>query len=282
MNASHNALHLPQAGEHMTLDDLIGRLGGRAEVDGLMVMGSAGAGALGPHSDYDLLLVFEAMPAPLSVGLTWIGGRLTDLIFVTTAELDRLVASGPQAVLADSLTGRLFGWLRDGRIVLDRSGRLAAARAALQAEGWTRGPSWGEQYRTWFGLNYDLAQTRRLVDAPEPAAQAVVDLRLLFGLSNVWFAYFQLRGLPQFGKEAAQHLAEKDPEFRARFQRCAGEPDRLKRFEQYAELVERAAAPLGAVWAEGETALQFQDEAEIEPALVQAALGWWEGLVSDT
>src|SRR5258708_27793421 len=106
-----------------------------------------------------------------------------------------------------------MGWLGGGRGAWDGAGRLANARLAMQAEGWTRGPAWGEQYRAWFSLNYDLAQTRRLAAAPDLASQAVVDVRLLFGLSNVWFAYFQLRGLPLFGKTAAQHLAEHDPEF---------------------------------------------------------------------
>jgi predicted nucleotidyltransferase len=274
-------LNLPLAVENnMTLDQFIERLRGRAEIDGLIVMGSAAAGAPGPHSDYDLLLVFETLPAPLSVGLTWIDGRLTDLIFVTTAELDRLVSGGPQAVPADGQTGRLIAWLRGGRIALDRAGRLAAARAALQADGWTRGPAWGEQYRAWFGLNYDLAQTRRLAASPDPAAQAVVDVRLLFGLSSVWFAYFQLRGLPQFGKAAVKHLARHDPEFLALFQRCADEPDRLLRLALNGKLVERAAAPLGGLWVEGATALQFQEGAEIEPATVQAALAWWSNLVN--
>jgi len=264
----------------MTLDEFTKRLRRHAEVDGLIVLGSGGRGALGPHSDYDLLLVLETLPAPLSVGLTWLDGRLTDLIFVTTAELDRLLSGGPVAVPADGLAGRRIAWLRDGRIALDRTGRLAAIQTALQTEGWTRGPVWGEQYRTWFGLNYDLAQTRRLAANPDPAAQAVVDVRLAFGLSNVWFAYFQLRGLPLFGKRAAEHLAEHDPEFLALFQRCAGEPDRMKRLALYAELVARTTAPLGGVWAEDTTALQFQAEADIEPATVQAALAWWEELVS--
>ena len=124
-------------------------------------------------------------------------------------------------------------------------------------------------------MNYDLAQTRRYAANPDPAAQVVADLRLLFGLSNTWFGYFQLRGLPQVGKEAARYLAESDPAFLALFQRCAGEPQRWQRFEQYAQLVERAVAPLGPVWAEDATTLQFRDDAAVGPANVQAALAWW-------
>ena len=281
MNASDNLVMTPGLLGNLTLPELIDRLRRHAEVDGVIVMGSAADGAPGPHSDYDLLLVLKSLPAPFSVGLTWLDGRLTDLIFVTTAALDHLLSGGPAAVPADGLTGRLVGWLREGRIALDRSGRLAALRAALQSEGWTRGPGWGEQYRTWFSLNYDLAQTRRYAANPDPAAQAVVDVRLTFGLSNVWFGYFRLRGMTLPGKAAARHLAEHDPEFLALFQRCAGEPDRLKRLVRYSELVARAAAPLGGVWAKGTTALQFQDEADIEPATIRAALGWWEGLVSE-
>ena len=250
--------------ESLTLDPFIERLRSRAEVTGLIIIGSAARGVPGLHSDYDLLLVLETLPAPLNVGLTWLDGRLTDLIFVTAAELDTLMNGGPPAAPADSLMGRLIGWLRDGRIALDPSGRLARAQVALQADGWTRGPDWGEQYRTWFSLNYDLAQTRRYAANPDPAAQAVLDVRLLFGLSNVWFAYFQLRARPQFGKEAARYLAETDPAFLELFQRCAGEPDRMQRFGLYAQLVQRASAPFAPVWPEGATALQFQDNTAVE------------------
>ena len=265
--------------ENLTLEQFIARLRGRVEVDGLIVMGSAAGGAPQPHSDYDLLLVLAAWPAPLNVGLTWIDGRLTDLIFITTAELEALLASGPTAEPANSLTGRLIDWLRTGRIALDRTGRLARARVALQLGSWTRGPVWSEQYATWFSLNYDLAQTRRLAAATDPAAQAVVDLRLLFGLSNVWFGYFQLRGLPQFGKDAARYLAEHDPRFLALFQGAAGEPDRLQRLEIYAELVQQVLAPFGTVWTAGATALQFRDEAELDQASAPAAMAWWHALV---
>jgi predicted nucleotidyltransferase len=260
------------------LDEFIDQVQSRPEVAGLIMMGSAARGAPGPYSDYDLLLVFETLPAPLSVGLTWIDGRLTDLIFVMAAEIDQLVTGGPRAAFAEGMTGRLITWLRDGRIMLDRSGRLAHAQEVVRSAGWTRGPTWGEQYRIWFSLNYDLAQTRRCAANPDPAAQAVVDVRLLFGLSNVWFAYFQLRGLPQFGKEAARYLAEHDQPFQALFERAAGEPDRSRRLMLYVELVTQAVATFGKAWPAETTALQFQDGTEIEPANVQAAQDWWEDL----
>lgn len=266
----------------ITLEQFIGRLRQRAEVEGLIVMGSAAGGAPGPHSDYDLLLVLKALPAPLSAGLTRVDGRLMDLIFVTAEEVARLLSRGPQAVPAEGMTGRLIGWLREGHIRFDRTGELAAAQATMQAEGWTRVPDWAEQYRTWFSLNYDLAQTRRYAANPDPAAQAMVDLRLLFGLSNIWFAYFQLRGLPQVGKQAARYLAETDPPFLTLFQRCAGEPDRWQRFGLYAQLVERAAAPFGPAWAEDATTLQWREDAAVEPANVRAALVWWEELIAET
>ncbi len=264
----------------ITLDQFIGRLRQRAEVEGLIVMGSAARGAPGPHSDYDLLVVLKTLPAPLSVGLTRVDGRLTDLIFITAEEVERLVSRGPQDVPADGMTGRLIGWLKEGRIRFDRTGKLAATQATMLSEGWTRGPSWAEQYRTWFSLNYDLAQTRRYATNPDPAAQSVVDLRLLSALNNIWFAYFQLRGLPQVGKEAARYLADTDAAFLTLFQRCAGEPARWQRFEMYAQLVERAAAPWGPVWAEDATTLQWRDDAAVGPASVQAALAWWGEMIA--
>jgi hypothetical protein len=81
----------------ITCDEALHRLTQQEIVDGLIVIGSAAKEALTATSDYDLYLVLSVMPAPLHVGLTWIEGRLTDLIFEQTAAVDRFLAQDDSA-----------------------------------------------------------------------------------------------------------------------------------------------------------------------------------------
>lgn len=75
----------------LTFDEVLRRLAQHDLVDGLIVIGSAATNALTTASDYDLYLVLSSMPALLLVGLTWIDGRITDLVFEQTATVDRFL-----------------------------------------------------------------------------------------------------------------------------------------------------------------------------------------------
>ena len=76
----------------MTFNEVITRLSAREAVDGLLSIGSTSSGELTAASDYDLVIVLSAMPASLgSVGVTYIDGRFTDLLFVTTEQLDDIL-----------------------------------------------------------------------------------------------------------------------------------------------------------------------------------------------
>ena len=57
----------------MTLDEMIVRLSKNEYVDAVAIIGSAGGGELNPASDYDLLIVLDPMPLPLSGVVTYLG-----------------------------------------------------------------------------------------------------------------------------------------------------------------------------------------------------------------
>ena len=74
----------------MTLCELTERLSNNEVVDGVAIIGSAGENTLNAASDYDVLIVLNEKPLPLKGGVTYLDGRLTDIVFATTIEIDRL------------------------------------------------------------------------------------------------------------------------------------------------------------------------------------------------
>jgi predicted nucleotidyltransferase len=53
----------------LSLHEVLHRLERRDVVDGVILVGSTGAGMLTEVSDYDLYIVLSSIPAPLQVGL---------------------------------------------------------------------------------------------------------------------------------------------------------------------------------------------------------------------
>jgi hypothetical protein len=249
-------------------------------VDGVLLIGTTGSANLTPASDYDLIVLLSQMPAPLHVGLTYIDGRLADVIFVTTEEIDRLLALGEE-VKQDSWDDRLFAWLRSGHIAFDRSNRLTLGQAKAKHVH-SMPQDEGERYGLWFGINYNVRQTLRILSSDDPVYAMTVDLRLLYSLADIWTAYFRLRGLPWQGeKMAIRYLMEHDPDYLQLFQACLAEPDRKSKVEQYVTLAHLALAPMGGLWAEGSTAFQFHGGQPWHSGQDEAALAFWEELVGD-
>jgi hypothetical protein len=264
----------------LSLEEVVRRLAGHATVDGVLLIGSTGKDTLTPASDYDMIVVLAQMPAPLHVGVTLIDGRLSDLIFVTTQEIDTLLHAEDE-VAHDTWQGRLLHWFASGEIVVDRKGRLAQAKSKAQQVRTADLAGAGDRYRLWFGINYNVKQTQRMLLAEDSVYDTAVDLRLLYCLSELWSGYFQLRGLPWRGEKAAVRLlAEYDPAYLEKFRQCLAEPDRQCKVERYTELAALTLAPLGGLWDGDSTAIQFHAQ-DWQPGQDAAALSFWEDLVAD-
>ena len=274
----------PSHSDSLSLEAVVARLARHEVVTGIVLLGSTGAPALTAASDYDLLIVLSAMPAPLHVAVTTIDKRLADIIFITQSEIERLLARD-QEIPQDSWEARLLHWVQTGRIAFDRItpdrvGLLHQLRQKAASLPLATQPDMGERYRTWFGVNYNLVQTQRILESPDPVYQMTVDLRLLYCLSELWGAYFRLRGLVWAGEKAAiRYLAEHDPGYLARFQRCLAEADRRAKVEQYAALAAEALAPLGGIWPAATTAIQFHAVEPWVPGQEQVALDFWNSLI---
>lgn len=276
----------PARSAPLSFDETLERLQAHRDVFGLLAIGSTAvslraAGSFGEASDIDLaVLVDGAAPAP-SLALTRIDGRLADVLFVTTEQLEAWPQSAGSRAWEPA---RLARWLRDGRILYDRAGSLADAQARAQRAFIDERLGADPRYAVWFSLNYNLAQTLRMADAADPVYALAVELRLLYSLSDLWRAYFDLRDLPQRGeKEQIRYLTATDPSFLNLFQqtlsaRPAGSPEQTARLQAYAELVRRCLAPVGDVWANNEGCWLPWLPVAGETVDRMAMEAWWQSL----
>ena len=262
----------------MTLGEVTARLGQNEVVTGLLLIGSAARGELTPSSDYDLVIVLAEMPVPLHVGVTYIDGTLTDLIFLRAAQIDEVLAL-EECVAEDGWLGRIVRWLEEGTILFDRDGRLAQAQAEARSQDLLVRPE-DAGYSAWFTINYNLAQTRRLLAADDAVYLATADLRMaLYAPRDLVFGCFQLRGLRWEGDKAAvRHLTAHDPAYLDLLARFLGHPNREEKHALYEWLAALTVAPIGTLWEEGETAMTFEGE-KVTPDMVTAALSFWQGLL---
>jgi predicted nucleotidyltransferase len=237
----------------LRLDDVIARLAAQPSVAGILLLGSTATGALTPASDYDLLVVFDELPAPLRLVTTWVDGRLTE-VYCTTLDAVRRVVATVTEIPASGEAGAIVTWLRSGRLVHDRRGELLTAQAAARTTVRPTPATDDEVYETWRKAGYSVAQMKRYLAAGDPTSDLAVDMRLLYGLADVMVGYFTARRLAWQGERAAiRHWAANDPDFLERFRAALAERDRRRRVELYEELARDAVAPIGELWPVGAT-----------------------------
>lgn len=263
----------------LSLDAALARLSRHPAVDGLLTIGSTGRDALTPASDYDVVVVLSAMPAPLGVGITYIDHRLTDVLFVTAGQVEEILAA--EAPLdPDAWVGRMARWLLDGAVVFDRRGALGRAQAKVRGGEWVRRLDTLDAYGAWIGVNYNLLHTRRLMASGDPVHRAAAELRIsMYGVTSVMLSYFRARGLRWEGDKAAiRHLQAHDPAYLALLQALLREPDPDRRFELYERLCALTLAPLAGLW-DGEPTVLWNDSVAATHEDIARGLAFWEELV---
>jgi len=276
----------PPLTENLTLDQVIGRLAGHAAVDGVVIMGSASTGALNPTSDYDLFVVMSAMPEPLHMVLTTIEGRLGEVYFTTTVEIDRIQALD-RPTYGDANETVAILWLQTGQIVFDRSGRLDRLRRKVQAKPWLDMARANETmtadiYAYWWKINYNLRQTRRMLASDDPVYLMAVDIRLLYSLPEVFVGYARARRMPWRGeKELIRYLQQHDQAFLNLFRLSIAETDRAHKVALYEQAGALALAPVGGLWPPEATGVQIRTDPAFQPMQIEHALAFWQSLVGD-
>ena len=169
-----------------------------------------------------------------------------------------------------------------GAIVFDRDGMVRRAQSKVQAGEWVQPPGAAEAYRVWFQINYNLAQTQRMLAADDAVYSYAIDIRLLYMVAECIPGYFTLRGLLWEGEKAAIRFFQKhDPDYLAAFLRCIQANDRVERFRHYADLAGRTLEPASGVWGNSQTAFAFDGDGQDPVVAVEVARRLWSGLVAN-
>jgi hypothetical protein len=239
------------------LDAFLDRLARKDHLDGVMLLGTTGTDDFSATSDIDILLVFSEMVAPLRIVNTWIEGRFVEIYCTTSAAIERIVSS-EGASPDGSEEATIQGWLRDGRIYLDRRRRIGNARQRASGKPAPTLPKEDAIHEAWRKIGYNIAQIERYVNAADPVSQTVVDMRLLYSVDEVKVHYFTVRGLRWRGeKPAIRYWEVNDPGFLQELRGYFGETSRRERVDRYVSLARLALAPLAPPWGIGETAISL-------------------------
>lgn len=271
---------LPQSSTtDMPLTDVLAQLRAHPVVTGLITVGSTGRDTLTDASDYDIVVVLDAFPLPLHVGITYIDYRLTDVLFANRSHVAQILnATAP--LNGDAWEGRVARWLLAGQIVFDRHGELHQAHAKIASGTWIAPHETIDSYGAWIGVNYNLLHTRRLMQSDDPVYLAAGELRIaLYGVGSLLLSYFRVRGMLWEGDKAAvRHLMTHDPVYFARLQHLLREPDPQQKMALYEHLAADTLAPLGPLW-QGEPTVFWDDVRPTTHDLIAQTLAFWEDLV---
>lgn len=240
----------------LTLDEVIQRLSAHPNVEGAITIGTTAGDRLTPASDYDLVVVVCEIPASVEpYGVTHIDDRFTDLLFVTTDQLEK-IDSLSHPIDGNDWLGRIIRWLVQGSIVLDRHGQLQSVQRKVRTTQLLLPPR-SDGRAGWWRVNYNLAQTRRMMSSTDPIYLTTAELRIaLYGPTDLLFNYFEIRNLTWSGdKDAVRYLTTHDIEYLELLRKLITEADTDRKLSLYEELARRTIAPVGDLWEHGTTAL---------------------------
>jgi hypothetical protein len=169
----------------LTLQEFIARLKRSNSIVAVATIGSAAEARTDIASDYDLLIVLENPPVPLTGGVTFVEDRFTDIVFMTLKEVRRLSQVDHSQVSMNSPEGTLLRWMQTARIEFDKSGYLDQIQKKSQ-EGLPLKPlDEGEIYSRFDKASYNLAHTKRMLTSDNPDYHLAIDMRLLYQMADL-------------------------------------------------------------------------------------------------
>jgi hypothetical protein len=231
------------------LDQMLDRLRANEQVAGVLAIGSLANDALTVASDYDLVIVLEAMEPAWYVGVTHIQGRFTDLIFVSADALRRIVERASPLPTTHELAP-IVRWMLNGKILFDRSRQLGDTQRHVRQQRLLESASDQDAYAAWFATNYNLAVVTRLVTSPDPLYQSTAEIRIaVYGHSDLWLNYFAIRQIAWAGdKTAVQYLDQHEPGYLDLYRRFIACGDRSTKLEYYRRAAAHVTGPMGGLW----------------------------------
>ena len=242
--------------EKWSLAAVFERLTLHQNVSGALEIGSLAEGAINVASDYDIVIVLNVAPRSWFVGVTTIGNRPTDLIFVSAAAV-QAVAALTAPVSQNHELAPVIRWLSVGVIRFDRHGILGRLQQRLKQGDWIQAIDDKAGYDAWFAINYNLAVAERLAKSADELYRRAALIRMgVYGHTDIWFGYFTIRKLPWAGDKAAvNHLLANDREFLTTFQRFLEASTTAEKLKLYRQAAELATAPHGGLWSPGATVM---------------------------
>lgn len=265
----------------MTLQEFIARLKRSNSTVAVAIIGSAGEARTNPASDYDVLIVLENPPVPLTGGVTFIEGRFTDIVFMTSEEVRRLSKADYSQIDMNSLEGTFLRWMQTARIEFDKAGYLDQIQKKSRDGLPLKPPDEGEIYSSFDKASYNLAHTRRMLTSDNPDYHLAVDMRLLYQMADLMVDYFLVRKLPWHGeKHAVRYWKSHDPGYSDLFMKCINEKNRDRKVDLYHRLASETMAPLGALWQAGETRLRLGPASEMTTENIEAAQKFWRSILA--
>ncbi len=256
------------------LDQVLSELTQNHMVDGILLMGSATKHPMNKFGDIDMAIVVNELPENVLSVNTYIENRFAEIFFYSNDEILALLAK--DKVDPDKKDGWIVNWLRDGKIVTDKSGLLHRLRERLSTiyDEVTDALS----YSSWRRINYNYVQNTRYFKSGEPQYLKALDVRLLYSIAEVFFGYFNVRKIPWRGeKEAIHWLEEHDHEFLSLFQDYLQEVNRDRKMDLYKQLAEKALEPTGGLWNSKITVISPSGE-DLREALAKG-LRFWNQLI---
>jgi hypothetical protein len=233
------------------IDAVLAQLRANEQVAGVLAIGSLTRQAVSSASDYDLVLVVRELTPLWYVGVTTIGRRFTDLIFVSADAIDQIAHLAAPIPTTHELTA-IVRWLQHGVILLDRDRGLRRVQQHVHRQTLIEPISDQAAHGAWFAINFNLAVARRYGRSPDELYQTTADMRMaVYGHADLWFNYFTIRKLDWDGDKAAViYLREYDPAYLALYQRFISETDRQAKLAIYEQAALQATKPLGGLWAD--------------------------------
>ncbi|MFH0937135.1 MAG: nucleotidyltransferase domain-containing protein [Candidatus Daviesbacteria bacterium] len=231
---------------NLRLDEFLELLKKSDVVDGILLMGSSANGTMNKFSDIDITLIVKNIPANTLGIATFVEHRFTEIYIYTVDEINTLIDKND--IDPDKKEGWIFNWIRDGKIITDKSGSLSK----VKEKSTTLNLDKVSDYLIFSSIskvNYNYVQNKRYFDSGSEIHLKALQVRLLYCMADVFVAYFNVRKLRWSGeKQAIKYLEQNDHEFLELFEGYQTATELKDKMELYQQIAELALDPAGGLW----------------------------------
>jgi predicted nucleotidyltransferase len=261
---------------NLTLDDFLELLKNSNVVDGILLMGSSATGTMNKFSDIDITLIVKHVPEHTLGITTFVEHRFTEIYIYTVDEVKILI--NKNNINPDVKEGWIFNWIKDGKIVVDKSGLLEKVKEKSSTLDLDKVSDF--LILSSIGkVNYNFIQNKRYFNSSSQLHLKALQVRLLYSLADVFVAYFNTRRLHWTGeKQAIKYLEQNDRVFLGLFenyQTCTKLEEKMELYENMAEL---ALKPIGGLWKT--EVVSVIAEGDFNKETLNTSLSYWKNLLN--